>query len=161
MPRGPYRYLDRLSIALRSAVTENGTLFLIYDYDQEPKQHAQRHARRREEEVDSPQRFSQENDEIERNIKTGRGKTKSEKSTLSGKHGRRRVRRDLRATRARGNTGRIVGSNTNRNAQLSTNSLRRDSKEREKGSSKIIFLLCTQPRCCRNRPPSLTLLFGG
>lgn len=85
MPRGPYRYLDRLSIALRSAVTENGTLFLIYDYDQEPKQHAQRHARRREEEVDSPQRFSQENDEIERNIKTEWGKTKSKKTALSEK----------------------------------------------------------------------------
>ena len=48
--------LNHLSIVLHLAITENVTLALIYD--QELKQHAQRLARRRDEQVDFYQLFS-------------------------------------------------------------------------------------------------------
>ena len=75
--------LNHLSIVLRLAVKGNLTLSLIYD--QELKKHAHRLDRRLEGDVDSFQSFSQENDEIERNIKTEWGKTKSKKTALSEK----------------------------------------------------------------------------
>ena len=75
--------LNHLSIVLHLAITENVTLALIYD--QELKQHAQRLARRRDEQVDFYQLFSQENDEIKRNIKTEWEKTKSKKALLAEK----------------------------------------------------------------------------
>ena len=62
--------LNRLSIVLRLAVTENATLSLIYG--KELKQHAHRLDRRRGEMSIPPQPFPQENDEIKRNIKTDR-----------------------------------------------------------------------------------------
>ena len=75
--------LNHLSIATRLAVAGNLAISLIYD--QGMKQPAQRLAKRREEGSESPQLFSQENDEIKRNIKTERGKTKSKKTALSDK----------------------------------------------------------------------------
>ena len=61
-----------ISIVLHLAVVESVTFALIYD--QELRSYAQRQARRRDTETDFYRLFSEENDEIERTLKTERGK---------------------------------------------------------------------------------------